>query len=302
MIDNVRLEKYEIHFENSYGIVKDIEKSVYFRLSGSTYQYFLGHYKEPDFAEHLEKKLFDKYPDNTKDKTLLHITYKNKFNALVEWLPAFLFDYGFVWCIILLMLLLGTIIITFDTRTNSYNDVNIIIYIMFLVLNILFHEFGHVLFCLIAGREVKSYGFKLNYGLPMFYVDTSDICMASKKKRILTSLGGIYFNSFLGLLLFVWYVIFKNDIALKLINISYFFVISNILPFVKLDGYYVISDLLEVGNLNKAARRSLVSLLKKPSSRTCKNFFLSCYYIFSIIFIISIGVRIINSLYNWIMT
>lgn len=84
MIDNVRLEKYEIHFENSYGIVKDIEKSVYFRLSGSTYQYLLGHYKELDFAEHLEKKLLDKYPDNTKDKTLLHITYKNKFNALVE--------------------------------------------------------------------------------------------------------------------------------------------------------------------------------------------------------------------------
>ncbi len=302
MIDNVYLGNYEIHFENSYGIVKDIEKSVYFRLTGSAYQYLLGHYNEPDFAEHLEKKLQNKYPNNETDKTLLHITYKNKFNSLVDRLPSFLFDYGFVWSMILLILLPGTMLMFIDTRTNSYNDVNIIIYILFLILNIIFHEFGHVLFCLSAGRKVKSYGFKLNYGLPMFYIDTSDICMATKRKRILTSLGGIYFNSFIGLSLFLWYVIFKSDVALKLINISYFFVASNILPFLKLDGYYVISDLLEVGNLNKSARKSLVNFFKKKSERTLKSLSLSVYYIFSVIFVIIIGVGIINSLYKWIMT
>lgn len=105
-----------------------------------------------------------------------------------------------------------------------------------------------------------------------------------KEEKILTSLGGVYLNSLIGLLIFMCYVLFKNDIALKLINISYFFVISNILPFVKLDGYYVISDLLEVSNLNKAARSSLVNLLKNSPSRTYKNIFWQVI-IFSVLFL-----------------
>lgn len=171
-----------------------------------------------------------------------------------------------------------------------------------MILNILFHEFGHILFCLKAGREVKSYGFKLNYGLPMFYVDTSDICMGTKKDKILTSLGGIYFNSLFGILIFLFYIICNNIFALDLLNISYFFVVSNILPFVKLDGYYVISDLLEVNNLNKTAYINLINLLKNPSNLTCKKIFLSFYYIFSFLFIVFIAIGVISTLYNWVMT
>lgn len=302
MIDNIYIGNYEIHFSNNYGIVKDINKSVYFRLSGMTYKYLCEHYYEDTFDRQLEKILQNKYPYSHKDKFLLNITYKHSFDSLAACLPSFLFTYSLVCFVILLMLVLGTVLMTFDTTTSSYNGINFIIYILFLIINIVMHEFGHILFCLNAGCEVKSYGFKFNYGVPMFYVDTSDICMAQKKGRVLTSLGGIYFNSIIGLLLFIWYLFFENIIILRLINISYFFVLSNILPFIKLDGYYILSDILEVNNLNKVARNSFFNLLKRSSIRTFKKILLSIYYIISLIIILLICYTIISKIYSWIIT
>lgn len=302
MIDNIYIGNYEIHFSDNYGIVKDIKKSVYFRLSGVAYKYLCEHYYEDAFDRQLEKILQNRYPHSQKDKFLLNITYKHSFDNLITCLPSFLFTYSFVCFIILLMLILGTILLACNKIISSYNSINFIIYILFLVINIIMHEFGHIIFCLNAGREVKSYGFKFNYGVPMFYVDTSDICMAQKKEKILTSLGGIYFNSLIGLLLFIWYIFFENVIILRLINISYFFVLSNILPFIKLDGYYVVSDILEVNNLNKMARNSFFNLFKEPSIRTFKEILLSVYYIISIIIILLICYAIINTIYSWVIT
>lgn len=93
MIENVNLGKYEIHFDNSYGIVKDKEKSIYFRLSGCSYKYLIDNYNKPNFSERLEKGLKNKYPDNITDNTLIRIMYKNHLEGLFKIIPRFMFNY-----------------------------------------------------------------------------------------------------------------------------------------------------------------------------------------------------------------
>lgn len=299
-MNNIRIEDYEIRFEDKYCIVKDTKNVVYFRINGSAYKYVLEHYKDTDFYIKIEKILRGKR--NNKKVSFVKFHYKNRLDGVVEKIPSFVFDYRFVLFVIGVYTVFGSVALFHSIYGDVYSEKSGWIYVLMLIVNIFFHEVGHIIFCLHAGRQINSYGFKLNYGIPMFYVDTSDICMASKKDRIMTSLGGVYLNSLIGLMTVAKNFVLCGGIGKDALTlIPYFFVISNLLPFMKLDGYYILSDLIEVGNLNKSAKKNICRTQRNVGLDERKKGFLFGYYIASVLFCSIVILRIVYTFLNWII-
>ena len=119
------------------------------------------------------------------------------------------------------------------------------------------HEFAHGLTCKRHGGEVHEMGFLMLLLMPCFYCNVSDAWLfPEKSKRLWVTFAGAYFELFLwALAVFVW----RMTMADTLVNSLAFLVLSacglqtlfNFNPLIKLDGYYLLSDWLEVPNLQQ---------------------------------------------------
>src|SRR5262249_12161245 len=131
------------------------------------------------------------------------------------------------------------------------------------------HESAHALTCMNFGGEVNELGFMLIYFIPAFYANVSDAYLFDKKwhKYWVTLAGGYSELIVCSLATFTWALsqpdAFINHLAY---NILVFAGISTIIfnynPLMKLDGYYLLSDILELTNLRTNAYGYVVFLIK----------------------------------------
>ncbi len=139
--------------------------------------------------------------------------------------------------------------------------------ICFLV--ILAHEFAHGLTCKHFGGSVRELGFMLIYLQPAFYCNVSDAWQfPEKSRRLWVTFAGAYFELFLWAgATWVWRVTDPattlNYLALVIAATSAIKSIFNFNPLIKLDGYYLLSDWLEIPNLRRKAFACLGSLSRR---------------------------------------
>ncbi len=130
------------------------------------------------------------------------------------------------------------------------------------------HECAHGLTCRHFGGEVHEIGFMLIYFQPAMYCNVSDAWLfPEKSKRLWVGFAGPYFESFIwALSVFVWRVTdvetWINNIALIIVATSGVKILLNIHPLVKLDGYYLLSDYLEIPNLRRRSFKYVGDLLR----------------------------------------
>lgn len=120
------------------------------------------------------------------------------------------------------------------------------------------HEFGHGLTCKHFGGEVHQMGFLLIYFTPAFYTDTTDILLFKRgSQRQWVIFAGIWIELVLcGLSGVVWYFSpvggVLNDIAYKMMLLSGIQgALLNLNPLIKADGYYALSQFLNIDNLRE---------------------------------------------------
>ncbi len=122
-------------------------------------------------------------------------------------------------------------------------------------IHIFFHECGHALTCKHFGRSVLKGGFLFYYGSPAFFVDTTDIWMAPKGARIVTSCAGPAADLLVGGLLMIVIALFPGipfaAVLFQLAAMAYLGILTNLAPFIELDGYYILMDWLEIPLLRK---------------------------------------------------
>jgi putative peptide zinc metalloprotease protein len=117
------------------------------------------------------------------------------------------------------------------------------------------HEFGHGLTAKHFGGEVHEMGMLFLVLTPALYCDVTDSwLLPSKWKRIWISAAGIYVECFLAsLATFVWWNTEQgllNSLCLATMFIcSVNTIMFNANPLLRYDGYYVMSDFLEIPNL-----------------------------------------------------
>jgi putative peptide zinc metalloprotease protein len=84
---------------------------------------------------------------------------------------------------------------------------------------------------------------------PAFYTDVTDAYRLGRWGRVRTDLGGVYFNILFALGIAGAYALTGFEPILLLIVIQHFQILQQMLPFLRLDGYYVLSDLTGVPDL-----------------------------------------------------
>jgi len=152
------------------------------------------------------------------------------------------------------------------------------------------HELGHAMAVKHAGRHVSRGGLLLYYGLPAAYVDTTDIWMAPRGLRLITSFAGPYTGlvlggscgiaafllpaGALGSFLFAWgFVLLLNTLF-------------NFNPLLELDGYYLLVDLIEKPSLRARAigfvRGSLWKKLRRRQPLTHEETFFAAFGLASV--------------------
>jgi putative peptide zinc metalloprotease protein len=125
------------------------------------------------------------------------------------------------------------------------------------------HELGHALVCKHFGGEVRELGFMLLVFAPCLYCDVSDAWrLRSKWQRIAVSSAGIAVEILLAAAAtIVWWYARPGVVQLVALNIMVICTVNTLLingnPLLRYDGYYILSDLLEVPNLWQRAREAL---------------------------------------------
>jgi len=116
------------------------------------------------------------------------------------------------------------------------------------------HELAHGLACEHFGGPVREIGFLLMFFQPCFYCDVSASWMLPKRQRLIVMLAGNYstFLLWTGATL-AWRVLdpqtVLSHLCVSVLLICGLSLFANFNPLIKLDGYYILSDLLEMPNL-----------------------------------------------------
>ncbi len=122
------------------------------------------------------------------------------------------------------------------------------------------HEFGHGLTCKHFGGDVHQMGFLLIYLTPAFYTDTTDILLFDRtSRRQWVIFAGIWVELVLcSISAAIWHFTapgsIVNDLAYKAMLLSGIQgAVINLNPLIKADGYYALSQFLDIDNLREDA-------------------------------------------------
>ncbi len=185
-------------------------------------------------------------------------------------LPYFrwLYSKTFVYVSILLFALTAVIVIADFARIRQdtiefYNFANKSAYDLvvfwFLVLFITaIHEAGHGLTCKYFGGEVHQMGLMFMYFMPIFFTDCTDMVMFDRSgKRVWTILAGPWIELVVGALAtIVWFFshpgTFLSTVCYQtLLLTGASGVLINLNPLMKLDGYYLFREVVQIPRLRE---------------------------------------------------
>ena len=112
-----------------------------------------------------------------------------------------------------------------------------------------FHECGHAAACLRGGARPGAIGIGVYLVWPVLYTDVTDSYRLGKRGRLRTDLGGVYFNCVFAVGLAVAYLLSGFEPLLLAVVGQHLIVLDQFLPWIRLDGYYVVADLIGVSDL-----------------------------------------------------
>lgn len=131
---------------------------------------------------------------------------------------------------------------------------------LLLLLTISVHQLVHGLACVHYGRHVREFGFTFMHGiLPTFYVDVTDIFMASRRGRLVTAISGTLVHLVLGSAWFMLAVYLPPGFwqafaaASGIIQWQTFMISLYPFCFIEMDGYHVLVDVLGEPTLKSEA-------------------------------------------------
>ena len=132
------------------------------------------------------------------------------------------------------------------------------------------HELGHGLICKRFGGQVPEFGAMLLVLLPAPYVDAS-ACWAfpSKWQRMAVGAGGMLFELFVAAIAaLIWLQAADGSLTKQvcyyiMLTAGISTVLFNANPLMRFDGYFILSDLIEVPNLMQRSNKMLLHLFQK---------------------------------------
>ena len=169
----------------------------------------------------------------------------------------------------------GLVLVNLETFTAKLPEFqqffsfdNILFMGLILIVTKTIHEFGHGLMCKHFGGECHEMGFMLLVLMPAMYCNTSDSwVLPNRWHRIAIGAAGMYIELFMAAICtFVWWFTNPGWIHYLALNVMFLSSVSTIVfnanPLLRYDGYYMLSDFLEIPNLSQKSKQSMISKLR----------------------------------------
>jgi len=180
---------------------------------------------------------------------------------------SFLFRPLLFWPLFIGMFALNSVatIISFQTRILSIGNSNIILLTVLFGISMLIHELGHIAACRQFRVRHGAIGFGFYFIFPVVYADITQIWNAAKAERIIANAGGIHSELIYATSLLLTYKIVGDTTFLLAATGVFIKAVTELNPFIRYDGYWLLSDITNTPNLMKKsneALRNVVSMIK----------------------------------------
>ena len=183
--------------------------------------------------------------------------------AMQPWVAP-IFTWGFLW-LLLGLTGLGLVLVArqWDTFVHSFMDMlspeGIAGFALALIVSKTLHEMGHALVATRLGVRVAHMGVAMVVLWPMLYTDTGESWrLRSNRQRLAISVAGVATEIGLaGLATLAWALLgdgWLRQCMLYLATTGWILsLVLNVSPFMRFDGYFILSDLLSFPNLHERA-------------------------------------------------
>ena len=129
------------------------------------------------------------------------------------------------------------------------------------------HELGHATATRYGGATPGVMGVGVYLVWPVFYTDVSDAYRLDRRSRLRVDLGGVYFNALVIATCSGIYLATHSLPLLVFVVIAQLQALYQFVPFVRMDGYWILSDLVGVPNLFAYVAPVLASLRRHKEPR-----------------------------------
>ncbi|MGW5606565.1 hypothetical protein ACWEWI_10825 [Streptomyces sp. NPDC003753] len=138
------------------------------------------------------------------------------------------------------------------------------------VASLVFHEFGHASACRYGGARPGCIGCGLFLIWPSMYTDVTDVYRIGRGGRLRTDLGGVYFNVVFMLAMAGAYALSGQAFFLAAVYLGHFEILEQLMPAVRLDGYYILGDLAGVPDLYGKIKPILLGMVPGAGGRRAR--------------------------------
>jgi putative peptide zinc metalloprotease protein len=163
-------------------------------------------------------------------------------------------------------------------------SVNYYLFLGLVYSSLMMHELGHIGACAAYGLKHGGIGFGFYVLMPVFYADITNIWQAIKEKRLIANMAGVFNEILYASILALIYLVTNNATFLMASLAISSMVVWQLNPFVRFDGYWMLSDLTGTPNLLMKAQHELKNFFtvknlggEKKEFRRKHNYFLLLY-------------------------
>ena len=195
--------------------------------------------------------------------------------------------------VMILILMLSVIILSFSFY-QFYNQIlysNIaksewMIFFLLSFVGVTFHEFGHASAAHYFKAKHGGIGGGFYLFMPVYFADVTDIWKLPKIQRIIVNAAGMYFEIvYMLFLIFIGFV-FQNQLLIILSCVISFSILRNLNPFLRSDGYWILSDAIEKPNLMHHGTLKVLQIFKRKKNWRGLDYFVLFYGLISKSFIL----------------
>ncbi|SEO95156.1 putative peptide zinc metalloprotease protein [Flavobacterium sp. CF108] len=208
-------------------------------------------------------------------KLSVNILSEKKVINISQYLSFFFQKHIFnvLFIIVVLAAIITQFILNFKYRNHSLFDMSwpdyIFVYFALLAVMI-FHELGHSAASKYFKVEPKEIGFGFYIIFPVLYSNVTRIWRLNKNEKVIVNLGGIYFQGLINCCFLLFLVYNKNFnlftyLMLIIIKTNLFVMVYSLIPFIRNDGYWIVSDYFNIIGLNKKSYTYIFDLIKRKA-------------------------------------
>lgn len=148
-------------------------------------------------------------------------------------------------------------------------------------LSVIFHEIGHAAAAERFGIRPRSMGIALYLAFPSLYTDVTDVWRLTRLRRAAVDLSGVYFQAIFVLAISALHQLTNHAFLVWFTYLAVLDMAQTLNPFLKMDGYWILSDVSGIPNLHSRAFGFLQAFFRRtadtPNSTRAQRWILRCY-------------------------